>query len=139
MTINEHDIAIMAKTIFGEARGEYYSIKGGLPSLIAIGNVIMNRYSKQSWYGKTIQEVCLKPHQFSCWNGNDVNSPLLNSIPNNQYAVYEKCYDVAQKIISNEWPDITKGADHYHATYVSPTWRNSKILTAHIGSHLFYY
>ena len=38
-----NDIHILARTIYGEARGEYYRLDGGLSSLIAIGNVVKNR------------------------------------------------------------------------------------------------
>ena len=34
--------------------------------------------------------------------------------------------------------DITDGATHYHADYVSPAWRKSKTKTVEIGDHIFY-
>jgi|TARA_R110000851_G_scaffold280401_1_gene433695 spore germination cell wall hydrolase CwlJ-like protein len=33
---------------------------------------------------------------------------------------------------------ITEGATHYHATYVSPSWRTSLDLVGSIGAHIFY-
>jgi spore germination cell wall hydrolase CwlJ-like protein len=34
--------------------------------------------------------------------------------------------------------NFTKGATHYHATYVKPYWANSKTKTTQIESHIFY-
>ena len=50
---------IFAKTLYGEARGE------GLKGIEAVACVIVNRLKKPCWWGHTIQEVCLKPAQFS--------------------------------------------------------------------------
>lgn len=59
----EHDIDILARTIYGEARGEKTAGKK------AVACVIMNRYKAKKWFsGKTIAETCQKPWQFSCWN-----------------------------------------------------------------------
>ena len=34
--------------------------------------------------------------------------------------------------------DITDGATHYHADYVSPEWKKTKTKTTEIGDHIFY-
>ena len=34
--------------------------------------------------------------------------------------------------------DITDGATHYHADYVSPSWAKTKTRTTEIGDHIFY-
>ncbi|MES2252810.1 MAG: cell wall hydrolase, partial [Pseudomonadota bacterium] len=74
------DIDILARTIYGEARGEYGRVDGGLAALIAVGNVIVNRTQQQTWFGRTVRDVCLKPYQFSCWNRNDPNLPKLMEV-----------------------------------------------------------
>ena len=57
------DIDTLARTLFGEARGELY---GGR---VAVANVIINRAASQvTWWGNTVEEVCRKPKQFSCWD-----------------------------------------------------------------------
>ena len=61
--MNEQDLDILARTLYGEARGEYSS--SGPAALIAVGNVIVNRFEKGGRFGKTLAEVCLKPKQFS--------------------------------------------------------------------------
>ena len=45
---------------------------------------------------------------------------------------------MSTKIASGYWADITHGATHYHADYVTPGWAKSKHKTAKIGDHIFY-
>lgn len=67
MTLTAGDIDILARTIYGEARGEPWEGK------IAVAWVVRNRAERGGWWGDTIREVCLKPWQFSCWNETDPN------------------------------------------------------------------
>ena len=130
-------ISILARTIYGEARGEY--AKNGIGSLIAIANVVMNRVQQQKWYGKTIQEVCLKPWQFSCWNKMDPNFLILQK-KNIDDPVYEKCLEVANKVSTHVWPDITQGCDHYYSITLPfpPVWARGKKPKCRIGQHIFF-
>lgn len=132
------DRQILAKTIYGEARGEYGRLDGGLAALIAVGNVVANRLKQQSWFGATISEVCQKPWQFSCWNSRDPNYALLTQEIMNP--LYETCLMVAEHIIKGDWPDLTKGADHYHTVSMThyPRWSQGHKPVVRIGSHLFY-
>lgn len=131
------DRQILAKTIYGEARGEYSRLNGGLSSLIAVGNVVMNRF-KSGRFGATIGEVCQRPWQFSCWNRTDVNYALLTQEVMDP--LFDVCLDVAEHVIAGHWPDITKGADHYHAVSLPnyPAWTNHGKPTVRIGWHIFY-
>jgi spore germination cell wall hydrolase CwlJ-like protein len=132
------DIQILARTIYGEARGEYTHPEGGLSALIAIGNVVMNRLSQQTWFGKSVIEVCQKPWQFSCWNNHDPNYPILmqDIICD---PIYQVCYQVADKVISGTWPDLTGGCDHYHALTTNyPKWAQNLNPKIKIGRHRFY-
>ena len=54
------DLDILARTIYGEARGEKTVGKK------AIACVVLNRYKSGKWFaGKTIAETCQKIYQFS--------------------------------------------------------------------------
>lgn len=130
---------ILARTIYGEARGEYAKQTGGLSSLIAVANVVMNRVKQKTWYGSTVQEVCQKPWQFSCWNMNDPNFNLLNSDVIMD-PLFDLCVEVADKVIKGQWPDITKECDHYYSTSMksSPKWAIGKSPKCQIGNHLFF-
>ena len=39
---------------------------------------------------------------------------------------------------SSTTEDITLGATHYHADYVTPEWASTKRKTIQIGDHIFY-
>lgn len=133
-----NDIDILARTIYGEARGEYAG-EGGIASLIAVGNVVMNRVKAQCWYGKTIQEVCQKPWQFSCWNEGDPNRGVIMREAIDD-PVYSLCREVATNLSREQWPDLTKGSDHYHASTmpVFPRWAATKKPRVCVGKHVFY-
>lgn len=132
------DIDIMAKTIYGEARGEFHRLDGGLSSLIAVGNVIMNRVRQKKWYGKTVREVCLKPWQFSCWNPNDPNNKILMTPLSG--TIFKACQFIAEHLIDEKWPDLTGGCDHYHTTTLRnfPSWTLKTKPKYRVGQHLFY-
>lgn len=133
------DIQILARTIYGEARGEYNKSNGGIGALIAIANVVMNRLKQKSWYGNTIREVCQKPWQFSCWNDNDPNLCVLRAETIID-PVFEICLQVSEKVIAGTWPDLTKGSDHYYATSlkIPPRWALGRLPKCQIGQHLFF-
>jgi spore germination cell wall hydrolase CwlJ-like protein len=135
--VHSADIDIFARTIYGEARGEYAT--SGLAALIAVGNVVMNRLTQKSWYGASIREVCQKPWQFSCWNPNDPNQRLLTGDVLVD-PIYQICWNVADRLASEQWPYLTKGSDHYHtiALIPLPKWSRGKTPQLRLGEHLFY-
>jgi len=125
------DTEIMAKTIYGEARGE------GISGMEAVANVIINRVKKPCWWGKTIRDVCLKPMQFSCWNTDDPNRAKLNADLSDD-PVFDVCKRIAVRAIRGLLPDKTKGSTHYHALSVHPRWASALVPNTQIGHHLFY-
>lgn len=133
----EQEIEVVARTIYGEARGEYRSHTSGIVGLMAVGNVICNRVLRQTWYGKTIEQVCLKPWQFSCWNKNDPNYKLLKA-ETIEDPIFKKCREVAEGVLTT-WPDVTKGATHYHVHGIPlPEWAKEVNPHLKLGKHVFY-
>jgi N-acetylmuramoyl-L-alanine amidase len=133
------DQQILARTIYGEARGEYYKSVGGIAALIAIGNVVINRLNQKTWYGRSVREVCQKPNQFSCWNANDPNYPLiLQDLTHDP--CYQVCEEVASKVMCEVWPDLTCGCDHYYAITlpVAPKWAQGREAKVRIANHVFF-
>lgn len=130
-----NETEILAKTIYGEARGE--SVAGQE----AIANVILNRVKLNLihpvWWGKSITEVCLKPKQFSCWNKNDPNYQILQGDLSDN-PIYQICERIARRALSGVLKDNTNGATHYHTFYCHPLWAHHIIPCAQIGHHLFY-
>lgn len=134
------NVDILARTLYGEARGEYLRRDGGISALISVANVIINRVKYQAWFGKTIEEVCLKPYQFSCWNENDPNRPVLQQVQAGKDKVFDVCLEVASCVGTGVWPDITHGSDHYYAVWLprAPQWAVGKTPTFKIGQHVFF-
>jgi spore germination cell wall hydrolase CwlJ-like protein len=62
-----------------------------------------------------------------------------SDVPRNK-KIYNRMYGLAGAILSNEisFLDITGGATHYHADYVSPAWAKTKTKTVEIQDHIFY-
>jgi N-acetylmuramoyl-L-alanine amidase len=129
------DLEILARTIYGEARGEFK--RAGIQSLEAIAHVVMNRVNQKTWFGKTVKDVCLKPQQFSCWNKGDPNYPLISS-PKLTNSIFDVCKSVADEVMQGKKSDITNGADHYHTRFVNPVWSLNKQPVFIIGNHLFF-
>lgn len=125
------EIDTMARTLWGEARGE------GATGMQAVANVISNRVKRGGWYGATYQEVCLKPYQFSCWNDTDPNYNKLLNV-NKSDSQFAQAVQIATKAYNGELDDITGGAINYHAKNANPYWSKTMTKTARIGNHIFY-
>ncbi|MCX7338358.1 MAG: cell wall hydrolase [Alphaproteobacteria bacterium] len=137
--VTKKDIDILARTIYGEARGEYDRPNGGLASFIAVANVVMNRVTQQTWFGRSIGEVCQKPWQFSCWNLNDPNCLLIQNVTLDD-GLFVACQGVAEAVADGHWPDITKGSDHYYSQSLKqpPKWSVGRTPKLSLGHHIFY-
>lgn len=140
MTHNQ-DLDIMTRTVWGEARGECGHPKGGgLASLMAVANVIVNRSKHpKKIFGQTLSEICQKKYQFSCWLPKDPNYELLHQL-DPMDGLYQKIYGICESVLSEKWPDVTLGANHYHSTSLRclPQWTNHMECKGVIGRHVFY-
>lgn len=133
---------LLALTIYGEARGE------SLQGKIAVGSVILERVDKQGWMGKTIQEVCLKPSQFSCFLPKDTNFAALKLIAESWDAKYrnglalQQCYNVARGLIDGliqRTPEIVQHhITQYKTINCKAEWASKMKLITTIGNHEFY-
>jgi len=138
-TLTAIDLDTAARTVWGEARGE------GVEGMKAIAWVIRNRSeidlwedSKPDWWGETIDEVCKKVWQFSCWNENDPNRGKMEKL-GTRYVAYKLALSaVCQVLVSSKSEDPTKGAFHHHTKSISPHWAKGKQPCAEIGDHVFY-
>jgi spore germination cell wall hydrolase CwlJ-like protein len=133
MNFTKTDLYILARTIYGEGRGELH--KGGTAPLIAIANVVVNRKNKK--FAKTVAEVCQAPYQFSCWNKEDKNYTKINNV-SEEDSVFRICAEVADNVLQEKWPDLTDGCDHYHEKSIKPFWAAYREPKRIFGSHYFY-
>lgn len=134
------DREYLALTLYGEARGE------SLLGKIAVASVLRNRLEARRW-GVTYASVCLAPLQFSCWNVNDPNLPLLRAIGNEltagtvrDDAALRQCLWIADGLIGNGFDSNVDQATHYFATSMQtpPAWAATGTYVARIGAHLFF-
>lgn len=139
----KRDIVNMAATLYGEARNQ------PMAGMVAICHVILNRAKAQSWYGKNPEEVCRKAFQFSCWNKNDPNFNVCQSIADQgdgatlawlEYKDFTRCLEAVLNVINGNSVDPTKGATHYFVTKMPqpPEWAKGKRPIVIIGDHSFY-
>ncbi len=130
-------ITTLARTIYGEARGE--SEKG----MVACAFVIRNRCWDDRW-PNTIKEVCQQPQQFSCWNPDDPNKGLIEVATMDDPAFLQAMTIAFQMINGDLREDITNGSTHYMTNDLfyslrRPVWANENQMriVAEIGRHVF--
>lgn len=130
------ELDVMARTLWGEARGE------GITGMQGVAFVILNRvtYAQSRggfWWGNSILEVCQKPYQFSCWNKDDPNFRQLVAL-NDTDQLFLLAKRTASRAFLGFIKDITNAADHYHVRTIMPHWAMGQTPVARIGRHLFY-
>lgn len=108
----------MAKTVFGEVRGE------GDATRRAVAWVIRNRARDPAHrFGHSVWEVVTRPYQFSCWNRGDPNrEAILHPMraPLEREAWLE-CVRVSWQVLSaSEADNPIPGVYHYHDTSIPP-------------------
>ena len=132
----DREIDVLARTIYGEARGE--PVRGKE----AVACVILNRVRRAKrrggyWWGGDLIEVCHKPWQFSCWNEDDPNLEKLLKVDAGN-TVFKTCKRVARRALGGALKDPTDGSTHYHAIGAEPPWARGREIAATIGRHVFY-
>ena len=137
MTLTEQDRDILARTLWGEARGE------GLAGRVAVAWTIRNRVDDgkdKSWWGEGYTGVCQKPYQFSCWNRNDPNYQFLSGARQIPFRELAQCRIAADQVIDGKVQDPTGGATHYYATTMpkAPDWASKAKRTLKLGNHVFF-
>lgn len=134
--VNAGDQVVLAKTLWGEARGE------GGEGMEAVASVILNRRRAKYRGRTTVGEVCLDPKQFSCWNDDDLNSSKLMRIDKQPDNDFRLAIAIASAALLGGLTDKTQGAKHYVATTLPlslrPRWLNDKRPCVVIGRHEFY-
>lgn len=142
MMCNLNDIETLARTLYGEARGESRQGK------IAVACVILNRVKLKKMCGwreiggrkiATVAATCTRPYQFSCWNRNDPNRKIIIQVTTKN-KIYAECLEIAQAVCDEIIEDITNGATHYYNPKAcqQPTWAKGKSPCIAIGQHLFF-
>lgn len=128
MTYSNWDEEVLARTLYGEARGEKRE------GIEAVAAVIMNRLKSGRW-GKRAASVCLARKQFSCWD--DPNRDKMAAVDSTD-AAFVLCQEVALLALTDNLADPTHGSLHYCVESLSPYWAHGKVPVCIIGAHAFY-
>ena len=124
------DLDIVAKTVWGEARGE------GRKGMQAVAEVILNRAKDKRW-PRTPADVAQQKWQFSAWNPDDPNRAKMEYL-----SLDDEGLRLAYRAVLDAMEDanIVFGADHYFAprSIAMPKWARDMELVAEIGRHRFY-
>jgi spore germination cell wall hydrolase CwlJ-like protein len=133
---NELAIDVLARTLWGEARGEDGQ------GMEAVANVVLNRVKVADdrggyWWGNDLISVCQKPYQFSCWNRSDPNYRKLLEITETNIH-FATAMRIARRAVAGVLSDNTNGATHYHEKSILPSWAKGQVPCAYIGRHIFY-
>lgn len=131
MPQQDQAVDVLARTIWGEARGE------GIAGMQAVASVVINRATRGGWWGADVVSVCRKPYQFSCWLRTDPNLVQLLAVGPDD-ARFAQAIQIAAQAVAGALPDNTGGATHYHAASIRPAWAASMQYLTRIGGHLFY-
>lgn len=137
MSATDKDLNILARTLWGEARGE------SLAGQIAVAWTIRNRVNDgkaKSWWGEGYAGVCQKPYQFSCWNKNDPNFAYLSGAKQIPFREFAQAQIAADQVMTEKVPDPTGGATHYYVTTMpkAPAWAAKAKQTLKLGHHIFF-
>ena len=117
-SVSNSDMALLAKCVHAEARGESYV------GQVAVAAVILNRV-KSPKFPNTIAGVIYQPYAFTC-----VNDGQINLSPN------QSAYNAAQDAM-NGW-DPTYGAIYYYnPKTATSSWIRTRSTTVTIGKHVF--
>ena len=131
------EIVLLALTIYSEARGE--PVEGQL----AVAHVVFNRVERGGWWGDTIADVVLSPHQFSGFKKGGFLESWLGAIGLSgvmRREEYGDCELIAGLALEGLTKDPTEGATNFHAVWMEepPDWALEMERLCQIGEHVFY-
>src|SRR5258708_18614543 len=107
------DLEIVARTVWGEARGE------GVDGWVAVSWVIKNRAGHPGWWGRDLKSVCLKRAQFSSWNIDDRNRPKMLALATND-PLLTRIRGTVAEVLAGTVPDPTGGAPYQQPPLAPP-------------------
>ena len=140
---NLPDLALMAIVAIGEARNQ------DREGMQAVMHVMKNRLKYPKRFGKNINEVITKKHQFSAllpdlddpetYKGSRYENFKTMMKVNYKDKLFIQTLKDADKIMKGKLPDITKGSTHYYnfKTIKPPSWAKDMVENVKIKSHIF--
>ena len=120
-----YSIYIVARTIYLEAGGESDDGK------LAVASVIYNRANGDV---DKLVEVCLKPRQFSCWNGGIKDKKIFNRLDRR---AFRRCVKISEDMHGGKFIATTNANHYYNPRFASPEWGKKMKNVIIIGNHKF--
>ncbi len=116
----------LALAVFFEARAE--SVEG----MAAVAAVVENRVADPRWPDNTC-DVVFQPKQFSWTHDGKSDNP-------EKYVTEKEAWKTARRVAQAELrgEGLSITSNHYHATYVRPSWSSALDYDGKIGNHVFY-
>jgi spore germination cell wall hydrolase CwlJ-like protein len=120
----------LTEALYFEARGEK------VPGIFAVAEVILNRRDSGKFPGSVCAVISQGSHR--------KNACQFSYKCDGHKEVYHEqkakalVAKIAQIVLEDRAPRLTKGATFYHANTVNPRWARSFRKTATIGKHYFY-
>lgn len=136
-TYDELAIDILARTIWGEAKGLSQD------AMEAIACVVLNRVRISEdrggyWWGNDVITICQKPYQFMCWNRSSPNYMKLSEVNSNNVD-FNICKLIAGEAMEGILEDITNGATNYYKVNIGvPSWARDYTPTFNTDGIMFY-
>ena len=115
---NSSDVALLARLIHAEARGESYT------GQVAVGAVVLNRVRSSS-FPNTISGVIYQPYAFTC-----VNDGQINLSPNST------AFSAARDAM-NGWDPSYGALYYYNPKVATSSWIFTRPTIITIGRHVF--
>lgn len=105
---DDSELMYLARTIYGEARGQNYASK------VSVAWIIRNRLETERW-GKTYRSVVTARLQFTCWS-QSIDPHGYKAIHNPQGVAWEDCKRAAQEVMSaTASENVLPGALYYYS------------------------
>lgn len=118
---------VVADTLYMEARGE------GERGLRAVASVVYNRAKRT---GKTFEAECLRPRQFSCWNGLAPKTCKIAPKNARDAEAYRLCQTIEAELLTGKFEPLGDWTHYYNPALCSPRWARG-ISQVKIGKHNF--
>lgn len=117
---------VVASTLWLECRGELAEGR------MAVASVIWNRAKSRV---RTVDQICLQPKQFSCWNERSADwrpEPKTKR----ERELYEEFLEIERQMRAGTFTPSGSWT-HYHTLKVDPFWSAGMKSKTVIGNHLF--
>lgn len=118
----DRELRCLAGAVYFESRGE------SLPGQLAVAHVVINR-AQSGRFPASMCGVVYQKRQFSFVRGGRM--PAIR-----EGAQWDRAIAIAQIALEGSWKNHAPGALFFHARYVAPGWRKTRI--AQIDNHIFY-